>query len=85
MLAYKYQQDKNEYALIEQMKFRNPIHSLYYTDLTGNGIKELVVITSSGVVVQRHNLESIVGVLADKVERCLAVLQENETPNKDSM
>lgn len=44
---YKYVSEKWE--LRGQYKLSNPIHGLQYMDVSGDGVKELIVLTLTGV------------------------------------
>lgn len=50
---YKYQEcatDKSgTWFLMSQRSFANPIHSILYLDVTGDGVKEFVILTLRGV------------------------------------
>jgi hypothetical protein len=51
--VYKYQEcatDKSgTWLLVSQRSFANPIHSILYLDVTGDGVKEFVILTMQGV------------------------------------
>lgn len=47
ILIYIY--DKSKWILMDKKKFDSPVHSMCYLDLTGDGLKELVVLTQRGV------------------------------------
>ena len=53
VLVYKYQEcdaDKSgTWFLLSQRSFANPIHSILYLDVTGDGVKEFVILTLRGV------------------------------------
>lgn len=74
MLAYKYDSKTEEYVLTDRMKFANPLHVIAYLDLTGNGIKELVIITTKGVTIHRHKFSEVVRILEEKVGLCLQLI-----------
>lgn len=50
---YKYQEcapDKSgTWLLISQRSFANPIHSVLYLDVTGDGVREFVILTLRGI------------------------------------
>lgn len=70
-MAYQYDAKAEEYLLVNRMKFANPLHVIAYLDLTGNGIKELVIITTKGVTIHRHKFSDVVRILEEKVGLCL--------------
>jgi hypothetical protein len=51
--VYKYQDGTSDKAgkwiLNSQRSFANPIHSILYLDVTGDGVKEFVILTLRGV------------------------------------
>ncbi|GFG37974.1 hypothetical protein Cfor_06621 [Coptotermes formosanus] len=53
VLVYKYQEcdaDKSgTWFLLSQRSFANPIHSILYLDVTGDGVKEFVILTLRGI------------------------------------
>jgi hypothetical protein len=53
VLVYKYQEcaaDKSgTWLLASQRSFANPVHSILYLDVTGDGVKEFVILTLRGV------------------------------------
>ncbi|PSN36425.1 Kaptin [Blattella germanica] len=53
VLVYKYQEGTSEkqgkWMLKSQRSFANPIHSIQYLDVTGDGVKEFVILTLRGV------------------------------------
>lgn len=58
LLAYKEMNDR-KWALIWQKSFNNPIHKLFYTDLTGDGIKDLFLVTLRAVIILQHDYEQV--------------------------
>lgn len=47
---------KNQWQLTDRRKFDAPIHSMCYLDLTGDGVRELVVLTQRGVYILQVNI-----------------------------
>lgn len=60
MLIYKYQEcsaDKSgAWLLVSQRSFANPIHSILYLDVTGDGVREFVILTLRGVHILQVSL-----------------------------
>eukprot|EP01135_Chromosphaera_perkinsii_P002359 Nk52_evm13s222 gene=Nk52_evmTU13s222 len=48
-----------EYKLAKVEKLSNPVFGIYYEDITGDGVKELVVSTLGGVHVLQHDKDAI--------------------------
>ena len=59
LLAYSLEADRCCWQLIWQKTFAAPVISVRYADLTGDGVRELIVITTRGVQVLQHNLSAI--------------------------
>ncbi|XP_046996436.1 KICSTOR complex protein kaptin-like isoform X1 [Schistocerca americana] len=57
MLMYKYKSDS--WVLSGKRTFANPIHSVLYVDVTGDGVKELVVLSLRGVHILQHDPDII--------------------------
>jgi len=58
LLGYT-QDDSGSWSLTWHKPVSAPILGIRYADLTGDGVKEVVVITSTGVQVLQHQLESV--------------------------
>lgn len=55
LLAYKYN-EQDGWQMEGIKSFPNPIYSVLYEDVTGDGIKELIVLTLKGVhIIQVNN------------------------------
>ncbi|XP_069681565.1 KICSTOR complex protein kaptin-like isoform X2 [Periplaneta americana] len=63
VLVYKYQQNESDKAgswfLRSQRSFANPIHSILYLDVTGDGVKEFVILTLRGVHIMQHDPKDV--------------------------
>ncbi|XP_074115381.1 KICSTOR complex protein kaptin isoform X1 [Cotesia typhae] len=46
--------NNDTWSLIDKRKFDSPVYSICYLDLTGDGVKELVVLTQRGVYFLQH-------------------------------
>ena len=57
VLAYR--RETSCWKLKWEKRFPAPILGIRYADLTGDGVKELIVITTCGVQVLQHDLESV--------------------------
>jgi hypothetical protein len=58
LLAYGQDSDQS-WQLIWQKTFAAPVIGVRYADLTGDGVRELIVITTRGVQVLQHNLSMV--------------------------
>ena len=59
LLAYTQLEEGGSWQLTWQKNFPAPILSIKYADLTGDGVKEIVVITSQDVQILQHDLETV--------------------------
>ncbi|XP_066995256.1 KICSTOR complex protein kaptin isoform X2 [Anabrus simplex] len=63
MLVYKHHEGTNENAerwvLTSQRSFANPIHAMLYLDITGDGVREFVVLTLRGVHIMQHDADEV--------------------------
>ena len=57
VLAYR--REDSGWKLKWEKRFPAPILGIRYADLTGDGVKELIVITTCGVQVLQHDLEAV--------------------------
>lgn len=67
LLAYKEMKDQT-WVLIWQKSFNNPIHQLFYTDLTGDGIKDLFLVTLRAVIILQHDYEQVEKIVQARIE-----------------
>uniref|UniRef100_A0A4W4H3F8 Kaptin (actin binding protein) n=1 Tax=Electrophorus electricus TaxID=8005 RepID=A0A4W4H3F8_ELEEL len=62
LLCYKFQQSigetEGQFQLLWRRSFRSPLLSIIYLDLTGDGLKELAVLTIKGLHILQHSLIS---------------------------
>ncbi|KAJ8873438.1 hypothetical protein PR048_024255 [Dryococelus australis] len=51
LLVYKFydEREDSKWQLLNQRTFANPIHSMMYLDVTGDGVRELIALTLRGV------------------------------------
>eukprot|EP00731_Ephydatia_muelleri_P027782 Em0019g655a len=54
--------------LLWQRSFAHPIHCLWYGDLTGDGLSEMVVVTMGGIHVLQHDLEKAAALCVSRLE-----------------
>ena len=61
ILAYKeiIDDETRKWQLLWRTTLHNPIHNIFHTDLTGDGIKDLFVITLKSVIVLQHDYDSV--------------------------
>ncbi|CAH1394130.1 unnamed protein product [Nezara viridula] len=67
LLIYTY--TNGIWMLRGQHKFSHSIHSINYIDITGDGVKELVVVTMLGVQIFQHNLLAVMDIIKERLRR----------------
>ncbi|KAL6463222.1 hypothetical protein MHYP_G00276130 [Metynnis hypsauchen] len=77
LLCYKFQQPvgatEGQFRLMWRRSFRSSLLSIIYLDLTGDGVKELAILTIKGLHILQHSLTSTADLvlqrLADRVAK----------------
>lgn len=75
LLVYKW--DSNAWDLRATRTLCHPVHSLHYLDVTGDGVRELLILTPKGLHVFQHHLEHV----EDRVESFVKMML-NSSPEK---
>lgn len=71
VLVYS-QTGEREWSLDWQRSLPAPIHSLHQLDMTGDGLKELVVVTTRGVQVLQADLATVKEVTLERLQQLLS-------------
>ena len=58
ILAYQ-EEGERGWQLYWQKSFPAPLLGIRYADLTGDGVKEIIVITTQGVQILQHDLRTV--------------------------
>lgn len=61
-----YQWDSEEWYVSDIRTFASPIFGIKYHDITGDGVKELIVLTMKGVIILQHDTWSVNEILSHK-------------------
>ncbi|RZF42837.1 hypothetical protein LSTR_LSTR003661 [Laodelphax striatellus] len=80
LLMYKYENEK--WLLKSRRSLEHPIQSLLYLDVTGDGMKELIVLTLGGLHVMQHNQDLVYGMLQNRLKQ-LFCSEDEQTEEKD--
>ena len=59
---------KYEAELIWEREFAHPIHQVMYCDITGDGLSELVVLSTAGLHILQHDLSQICQICLPRLE-----------------
>ncbi|XP_030757029.1 KICSTOR complex protein kaptin-like [Sitophilus oryzae] len=69
ILLYKYDKKETQWFL-EELKFiSGPILSMKYIDISGDGVKELVIFSMKGLHILQHDTNNIQRKLCEKIEK----------------
>ncbi|PNF25744.1 Kaptin [Cryptotermes secundus] len=83
VLIYKYQEcspDKSgAWLLVSQRSFANPIHSILYLDVTGDGVREFVILTLRGVHILQHDPKDVSEVFNRRYKKLTDLLTTRES------
>jgi len=74
VLAYV-EEKCGEWTLAWQKSVSSPILGIRYADLTGDGVKEVIVITTTGVQVLQHDLEQVKEIALSRLNKLMDSLQ----------
>ncbi|XP_053595945.1 KICSTOR complex protein kaptin isoform X2 [Microplitis demolitor] len=80
ILIYIY--DKSKWILMDKKKFDSPVHSMCYLDLTGDGLKELVVLTQRGVYFLQHEPKEVADLWRKRFEKLMKSSTQIMADNK---
>ena len=75
VLVYKQDELNKKWSLQWTKSFNNPIHNIFHLDLTGDGVKDLFLVTLKTVIILQHDYEKV-GELVEKRYQNSAILQE---------
>lgn len=92
LLCYKFQQPngttEGQFQLMWRRSFKSPLLSVIYLDLTGDGLKELAILTIKGLHILQHSLTSTADLvlqrLANRVAKLSTVPKDQPITGKDA-
>ncbi|KAH7645850.1 KICSTOR complex protein kaptin [Dermatophagoides farinae] len=67
IIFYKFEHESQTYFIENTMEVPHPVISLTYLDLTGDGINELIIVTTKGIVIYRHHIDPLIDALVKKM------------------
>ncbi|RWS16480.1 kaptin-like protein [Dinothrombium tinctorium] len=85
LISYKFDKGENKYKLMWIQMFSRPLQSLAYIDITGDGLKELLVLTNKGLHVLQHNLNESHLLLRKRINRLQSVIKNEDDGNKETI
>ncbi|XP_072531923.1 KICSTOR complex protein kaptin [Salminus brasiliensis] len=78
LLCYKFQQPigatEGQFQLMWRRSFKSPLLSVIYLDLTGDGLKELAILTIKGLHILQHSLTSTADLVMQRLANRVAKL-----------
>ncbi|XP_007261044.2 KICSTOR complex protein kaptin isoform X1 [Astyanax mexicanus] len=78
LLCYKFQQPngttEGQFQLMWRRSFKSPLLSVIYLDLTGDGLKELAILTIKGLHILQHSLTSTADLVLQRLANTVAKL-----------
>ncbi|XP_062844435.1 KICSTOR complex protein kaptin [Trichomycterus rosablanca] len=84
LLCYKYQQPADasdgRFNLLWRRSFKSPLLSIIYLDLTGDGLKELAILTMKGLHILQHRLGSTADLVLQRLAHRVAELSGTDQP-----
>ncbi|XP_015593630.1 KICSTOR complex protein kaptin [Cephus cinctus] len=72
-----YTLNDGNWDLTEKRLFEAPVHSICYMDLTGDGMKELVVLTQRGVHILQHDPRDVKRKWVERLRKIMATRSEH--------
>uniref|UniRef100_A0A8B9R996 Kaptin, actin binding protein n=1 Tax=Astyanax mexicanus TaxID=7994 RepID=A0A8B9R996_ASTMX len=92
LLCYKFQQPngttEGQFQLMWRRSFKSPLLSVIYLDLTGDGLKELAILTIKGLHILQHSLTSTADLvlqrLANRVAKLSTVPRDQPITDQDA-
>lgn len=86
VLVYKLQRslsgETDYYTLLWHQTVSHPILALKYMDLTGDGVCELLVLSTRGLHILQHDLRETTNICIDRMDKIAALLQMS-SPSQD--
>ncbi|XP_077403517.1 KICSTOR complex protein kaptin [Vanacampus margaritifer] len=78
LLCYKFHHgaagEEERFELLWRRSFKSPLLSIIYLDLTGDGLRELAVLTLKGLHILQHSLTSTADLVLERLARRVAAL-----------
>ncbi|KAM9441025.1 KICSTOR complex protein kaptin-like [Clarias gariepinus] len=78
LLCYKFQRPagkaEGQFQLMWRRSFKSPVLSIIYLDLTGDGLKELAILTIKGLHILQHSLGSTADLVLQRLANRVAKL-----------
>ncbi|XP_077361870.1 KICSTOR complex protein kaptin isoform X1 [Festucalex cinctus] len=84
LLCYKFHHgaagEEQHFELLWRRSFKSPLLSIIYLDLTGDGLRELAVLTLKGLHILQHSLTSTADLVLERLARRVAALSVDSKP-----
>ncbi|KAI9179955.1 hypothetical protein H9P43_005316 [Blastocladiella emersonii ATCC 22665] len=63
VLMYDFDSISNQYQLVSVKKMAYPVHAMYHADMTGDGLRELVVASLYSLHILQHDMDEVLSLL----------------------
>ncbi|XP_077596921.1 KICSTOR complex protein kaptin [Stigmatopora nigra] len=84
LLCYKFQRatagEDGHFQLLWQRSFKSPLLSIIYLDLTGDGLRELAILTLKGLHILQHSLTSTADLVLKRLAKRVEALNVDLKP-----
>ncbi|XP_056141054.1 KICSTOR complex protein kaptin [Lampris incognitus] len=84
LLCYKFQQPvrgtSGQFQLLWRRSFKSPLLSIIYLDLTGDGLRELAILTLKGLHIMQHSLTCTAELVLQRLAKRVSMLTGRSEP-----
>lgn len=74
LLTYKYDSGRGDYHLTDVKELNHPLFAISILDLTGDCLKDIVLLVSQGVIVMQVAVQPVIEACHSRVDRLLSLL-----------
>ncbi|KAG7259116.1 hypothetical protein CRUP_015326, partial [Coryphaenoides rupestris] len=92
LLCYKFQEQPDSgcstdrlFQMVWRRSFKSPVLSITYSDLTGDGLKELAILTLKGLHIMQHSLSSTADLVLQRLSKRLPTLIHSELDRQEGV
>lgn len=75
LITYQYDKSKSEYVLDDVKVLNYPIFAMTVLDLTGDGVKDLIVLLASGILIMQASAIDLIEICKRRVKAVLSALK----------
>ena len=67
-MVFKEDQETRKWSMIFIRSLNDPIHKIYHIDLTGDGIKDVFLVTLKSVIILQHDYDKVAELLEKRLK-----------------